>query len=246
MKIFTLLSLISLPYALFGQLRISLESGITNTLYNDVRVPNDPNNLGTYFSFTEDFEKENPVAFLRLEITYLLNEKHLFEFTGAPLQINYNSPKLDTFNFAGQTFANEDLYGVYKFNTYRLSYRYRFINRPKFTLDAGATVLLRDAKIALIQNDREAKDTDLGVVPLLSFEMNYAPFNPLSFQLKGDALVGPSGRAEDIFAGLIYTLPNERWNLKGGYRIIEGGADVNQVYNFAMFQFADVGLQYRW
>jgi|GEM_PF-4413361 len=35
---------------------------------------------------------------------------------------------------------------------------------------------------------------------------------------------------------------DNRLDLKAGYRVIEGGADVDQVYNFAFFHFADFGI----
>jgi hypothetical protein len=112
------------------------------------------------------------------------------------------------------------------------------------TFDLGLSLLVRDARIAVSQNDVMAEDTDLGFVPLISFDLNYSATDKLSLVLKGDALVGPQGRAEDIFGGILYDIIPDDLELKLGYRFIEGGADVDQVYNFAFIHFADIGLVY--
>lgn len=92
-----------------------------------------------------------------------------------------------------------------------------------------------------MSNDEE-EDNDLGYVPMLTFELMYNTSDTRSLFLKGDALVGPVGREENIFAEILYEVLDDFIQLKDGYRIIEGAADVNQVYNFAYFHFADFGL----
>lgn len=59
--------------------------------------------------------------------------------------------------------------------------------------------------------------------------------------LEGDALAAPQGRAEDVLLAATYRL-SDRFGLKAGYRILEGGADNDEVYNFALFNYASVGL----
>lgn len=243
MKYFSLfLFLFCLPLLAPAQLRISLESGLTFSQYNDVQVPNGDVAAGTRFSLSDDFTPDQAQPFLRLELAYLIKQRHMIELTAAPLILQFQNSTLDSINFAGTTFSGVGIDGRYEFNTYRASYRYRFIQKPKFTLDAGLSLLVRDARIALSQNDLLADDVDLGFVPLISFELQYRPTDKLSIMLKGDALVGPQGRAEDIFGGLLYTLLQDRLQLKAGYRFIEGGADVEQVYNFAFIHFVDLGL----
>jgi len=237
--------LLLLPIILNAQIRISLESGSVTTGYNDVRVPNGDQNAGTLFSFTDDFESDESVIFFRGELAYTINNKHTLEATAVPLTRNYNINTDREINFAGNSFQGEGITGSYQFNTYRFSYRYRLVNRAKFKFDLGASLLVRDARIALTQSGLTSDDTDLGYVPLVSFELDYAPTEKLSILLKGDALVGPVGRAEDVFAGILYDVYKDRLQLKAGYRIIEGGADVDQVYNFALFHFVDVGVVFR-
>ena len=230
---------------LWAQLSLTAESGLVFNTYNDVRVPNAPDNQGSLFSLTDDFTPELPGPFLRFEAAYLIKDKHTVELQAVPLAVNYNSFTGDSVAFAGTTFRGDGITGRYEFNTYRASYRYRFVDRQQFKLDVGATVLIRDARIAVAQNGVEAEDTDLGFVPLLSVYMQYWPAPKFALILKGDAIAGsPQGRAEDVFVGaLVGIYQNDLW-LKAGYRIVEGGANVDQVYNFALVQFFDVGLTY--
>ena len=51
-------------------------------------------------------------------------------------------------------------------------------------------------------------------------------------------------RAEDIFVGLGY-LVRPQFTLKAGYRILEGGADVDSVYNFALVHYLCLGAVLR-
>ncbi|HKK75317.1 MAG TPA: hypothetical protein VJ953_09615 [Saprospiraceae bacterium] len=244
MRSSSLVFLMLFPFYALGQFSIGVESGLTFSQYNDVRVPNGDSERGTLFSLHNDFTPQAS-AFIRVELAYLLKDKHSFELTAAPLQLTYEEAELETIRFANTTFSGAGIDGKYEFNTYRFSYRYRLVDRPKVVFDVGASLLLRDARIALRQNNLEAEDTDLGFVPLISFNFKYAPTTKLALLLKGDALVGPQGRAEDIFGGILYDLSDQGLQLKAGYRFIEGGADVDQVYNFAFIHFADLGLVYR-
>lgn len=226
-----------------AQLRVAVESGFAFNQYNDVRTPNGDVDRGTFFSLSSDFKPQAVNPFVRAEISYTVIDRHDIQITAAPLQLKYESYKNQVIDFAGRTFSGDDITGYYKFNTYRLSYRYNVVRKEKIRFGIGATVLLRDARIALEQGGRVAEDTDLGAVPLISFNLVYSPIEKLSILLKGDALVTPQGRAEDIFLGVTYDII-DALELKAGYRIIEGGSGVPQVYSYAFFHFADVGLVY--
>ena len=233
-----------LSFSIHAQLKIDIESGLIFSQKNDVRVPNGDQNVGTLFSLDDDFTPDQPAGFLRVEVSYLINERHTIELVAAPLKLEFEDSKLDVIDFGGKTFTGSGTNGLYEFNTYRAGYRYRFVQKPKLIFDVGLSLLVRDARIAISQNDLTADDTDLGFVPLISFNLNYSATEKLSLLLKGDALVGPQGRAEDIFGGILYDIIPDDLELKLGYRFIEGGADVDQVYNFAYIHFADIGLVY--
>ena len=63
----------------------------------------------------------------------------------------------------------------------------------------------------------------------------------MGFLLEGDALAAPQGRAEDVLAALTFKL-TDKITWKVGYRILEGGADNDEVYTFAMYHYATAGL----
>jgi hypothetical protein len=61
--------------------------------------------------------------------------------------------------------------------------------------------------------------------------------------IEADALAAKQGRAEDVTAAIYYQInPNARARI--GYRLLEGGADVESTYNFALFHYILVGLQF--
>jgi hypothetical protein len=66
-------------------------------------------------------------------------------------------------------------------------------------------------------------------------------FKCWSAYLSGDGLAGGPGRAFDFFLGGKVPL-SDNLSVKAGYRILEGGADVDEVYNFTLINFASVGL----
>jgi len=77
---------------------------------------------------------------------------------------------------------------------------------------------------------------------LISFGLDWNASDPLHVILDGDAAVGPAGRAEDVFLGLGWAFdPTARLTL--GWRILEGGADVDESRNFTMVDFASLGFR---
>jgi len=130
-----------------AQLKLSIESGYVTTQYNDVQVPNSDQASGTLFSLSDDFADEGSGVFIRAELAYLIGGRHTVELTAAPLTLGYESSTLSEINFAGTTFLGNNISGQYQFNTYRASYRYRLVDRSKFTFDIGASLLVRDARI---------------------------------------------------------------------------------------------------
>ena len=88
---------------------------------------------------------------------------------------------------------------------------------------------------------KSAEKTNLGFVPLINFSLVLNPKEKIIFTLNGDAIEGTQGRADDIFAGFEYSIIHPI-AIKLGYRILEGGANVDQVYNFSLIHYASVGV----
>jgi hypothetical protein len=221
-----------------GQASFDLETGAVGTGYNNVRIPGDQ---GTLFSLKDDLNSKTDF-FFRIRLNYTIKSRHTLSLLYAPLETvsNGNVP-FDIF-FEGVTFpANTDLKGTYKFNSYRLTYRYEIVLKPKFDFGLGLTVKIRDAKISLASAGLESEKANVGFVPLINFRMSWRPYEKFGILLEGDALAAPQGRAEDILIAATYRFSGHL-ALKAGYRILEGGADNDVVYNFALFNYASVGL----
>jgi hypothetical protein len=220
---------------------IEIEFGPVWQANNDVRIPG---NRGTLFRF-EDVTDSGPYAAGRLIIGWDIRKRHGLQFVAAPLRINGSGTFNEAVSFAGSSFAaGTSTEGSYKFDTYRLTYRYMFLDKNNWRLSAGATVLLRDAEIELQQNGVKASKSNVGIVPLLSLAAKWSLINRWTAIFDFEGLAGGPGRAFDVAIKLQYHLTDRVW-IGAGYRILEGGADNDDVYNFAWFNYALISLGYR-
>lgn len=217
---------------------IDVESGWAFAGYNDVRVPGDS---GTKFSLTDDLRTDS-APFIRFRIGRVVGEKHYVSGFVAPLRLSADGTLNKTVRFQDVVFeAGSDIEADYRFDSYRLTYRYRVWLSPPYQAWLGFTAKVRNAEVAVRSTERFSSLENTGFVPLFSFHFEWEPRQRWTAILEGDALAGGPGRAEDVFLGLAYDA-NDRWTIKGGYRILEGGADVDEAYNFALIHFASLGL----
>jgi hypothetical protein len=222
------------------QSSFDLETGAVGTGYNNVRIPGDQ---GTLFSLKNDLISKTEI-FFRLRASYTIKSRHNLSLLYAPLETNSSGRVQNDISFAGVTYpANTDLTGTYKFNSYRFTYRYDIVLKPKYEFGIGFTAKIRDAMISLASAGLESEKTNIGFVPIINFRMLWKPYEKLGFLLEGDALAAPQGRAEDVLIAATYRI-SDYFGLKAGYRLLEGGADNDEVYNFALFNYASVGLFY--
>lgn len=221
---------------------VRIEGGPVWQSRNDVQIPNDAS--GTRFSL-DDLVGSGPWPAARAYFTWRTGERHGLRVLVAPLEITGTGVPTQTIDFAGATYApGVPVEATYRFNSYRLSYRYRLHEGERWTWWAGFTAKVRDAKIALGQGATTSSKTDVGFVPLLHVagEFRFTPGWRLG--LDADALAGGPGRAEDVALTLGRDL-GDAWTLTAGYRTVEGGADVDEVYAFAWLHYAVVGLERR-
>lgn len=221
-----------------AQAVFDLEGGIVSTGYNDVRIPGGP---GTLFSLKDDLSAKEKF-FYRIRLNYTFNSRHTFSVLYAPLTtISTGTIPYDV-NFADVLFpANTELETTYKFNSYRLTYRYDIVKKPKLDFGLGLTAKIRDAGIALEATGLMGEKTNVGFVPIINFRLHWRFTENLGILLDGDALAAKQGRAEDVLIAATYKL-SEHFMIKGGYRILEGGGDGSEVYSFALFNYAALGL----
>jgi hypothetical protein len=240
---YILTTLILFTYALFSyaplkaQLVIDVEGGAVFTGYNNVRIPG---NTGTLFSLKDDL-KPKPAAFMRLRVGYTLGTRHTISLLYAPLTVISEGTFHNPVSFEGETFpAGGSVDAQYTFNSYRLTYRYDIIKKPRTEFGLGFTAKIRDAEIALERVEVSANKTNVGFVPIINFRFYYQMNEKLGLLLEGDALAAPQGRAEDVLLAATYKF-SEKVGIKAGYRILEGGADNDEVYNFSLFNYSAIG-----
>jgi len=239
-KVFLFLIFVNV-FSLQAQFRLEAEFGASFNTRNNVRYPNEENTTANLVDIPNQLGT-GQTAFLRLRASYTINDKHTISVLYAPLLFKYSGSFSSPVKFGNSIYTQNDNTEVsYKFNSYRLTYQYRIVDRKKIKLGLGLTGKIRDARIGFISGIKSDETTDLGFVPLINFRLDLYPTEKLIFTLNGDALVGPQGRAEDIFAGFEYSVIDPI-AIKVGYRILEGGADVGQVYNFSLIHYACFGV----
>ncbi|HDS01164.1 MAG TPA: hypothetical protein ENO22_07760 [candidate division Zixibacteria bacterium] len=237
-SILTLIILILAFSNLSAQWEIDLEFGPVFNGYNDVQIPNE---TGTRFSLTDDLSVD-PDFFFRTRVSFIIDGMHVISGFAAPLRLDAEGSVGKEILFEGTTFpANTELRGFYRFDSYRLTYRYNFIREPDLTIGLGFTAKVRDAEIRIESEDQIASKTNTGFVPLINFRIDWLFAERFGLLFAGDALAAPQGRAEDVILALKYHI-DENLALKSGYRILEGGADVDDAYTFALLHYISFGL----
>lgn len=208
--------------------------------YNTVAMPNLANDR---FSLSNEFDQNRIGTFSpRMEVELVYRRNH-FILTGSLLRKLYSTTLARPISYGGVEFeTGSSVDAIYRFNTYRFTYRYGVVDRPKFSLELGATILVRDALISLDSHSKANSLYDLGVVPLISYSIAWKPTPKVSIMSYGDAMALKIGRAEDIFVGVEYNFAPHVTGI-AGYRLLEGGGGPDKVYTFALFHFATLGVQ---
>lgn len=220
---------------------VEVEGGVFGFTRNDVR---DPGDTGTLFSFRL-LNAMGPDAYARVYGEFRTGERHTWRVLYAPLQISGTGSLPTSTFFVDATFApGVPTLGRYKFNNYRVNWRYTLNDTPGWRIQLGAGVLVRDARIELRQGELQAADPDLGFVPVVAFtaERRISPRTTFVFDIEG--LGSTQGRALDGSLKLTYDV-TPHWRVGGGYRGLEGGADVESVFTFAFIHYGLASVAYR-
>ncbi|MBM3331572.1 hypothetical protein FJY68_06930 [candidate division WOR-3 bacterium] len=221
---------------------VDVEAGPVFSGYNDVRIPG---NTGTLFSLTRDLKAQTAFAY-RVRVSKTFGDRHWVSVMVAPLRVESRGTLDRDVFFAGTLFQahGDDMKAPYRFDSYRLTYRYGFVRTHRFSLDLGLTAKIRDAEIRLSYMWVRlpwASKKNTGFVPIISFRANWSLSDRFGLVLDGDALGVPQGRAEDVTAALRVNF-GERVVARVGYRLLEGGTDADEIYGFALFHYAVAGV----
>lgn len=219
---------------------LEFEGGLWGVSRNDVRIPPA---TGTPYSLI-DLTGTGTTLHARLTATIALARRHHLRLVAAPVQTTGTGTFPSPVTFVDRTFGpNAATEGLYRFNTYRMGYRYTLRDTDTWHVEIGASLLIRDARIELRQGGASARDTDLGFVPLAAFGLTRRLSDRARLVVDVEGLGSKQGRAIDALGRIDVDL-SKHWTLGAGYRTIEGGADVARVYNFAWLHFGVVSLRY--
>lgn len=220
---------------------LEFETGAVWQSRNQIQIPN--SSEGTRFALT-DIQGNGPEAHRRVELTWNIAHRHSVRFVYAPLAFSGTGAFGMPVRFAGGSFAQGTAVdSEYKFDSYRLTYRYLLHESDRWRWRIGATAFIRDARVELRQQGVVASDSNVGVVPLLSTSVEYDFAPRWTALLDFDGLVSTQGRAIDAAVKIRYDL-TDTWYMTAGYRVFEGGAD-NDTYAFGWYNFALVSLGVR-
>ncbi|MES2524823.1 MAG: hypothetical protein V4617_19150 [Gemmatimonadota bacterium] len=222
---------------------LELEGGPAWQSYNDVEIPNDGS--ATRFSLSR-LAGNGPFPAGRAYVTWNVNDRHGLRVLVAPFSLTKTGVPDQAIRFAGASYlAGQPVEATYTFNSYRLGYRYRFRGTERATAWVGFTAKLRDAQVKLVQGATASQKDDVGFVPLLHLAGERRVGERWRLGLDADGLAGGPGRAVDAAVKLGYD-PSRRWTVNVGYRTLEGGADVDEVYSFAWLHYAVASVVVRW
>jgi hypothetical protein len=237
-----LLCLAAIPANSAPQFDLDLESGAVWNSKADVRIPNTG---GTFFSLSKDLGADDPRGFFRGRFTWHLGDRHDISVLYAPLQMDFQGQFNRPVRFAGTDFAaGAATSGAFRFDSYRLTYRYNVIQSERLVLGFGVTAKIRDAEVSLSQAGNSASDSNTGFVPLLNYRLLWRFSKPFSVLSEGDALGASQGHAIDASAAIQWHA-TENLAVRLGYRILDGGADSDTVYTFSRFHYSLLGVNYR-
>jgi hypothetical protein len=219
---------------------VAVELGPVAFARNDVRIPGD---VGSPFDM-RDIIGGGAEPFFRINGEWQVNGRHNVGFEIAPLEVTGTGSLPAETIFADSVFAAGPVVGEYQFNVYKVSYRYRLEQRGNWQWKIGVTGLVRDASVALRQGALYARDENVGFVPLLHADATRRLGRSWRLAFDFDGLAGGPGRAFDLSLKAIYDV-GEKWRIGAGYRLLEGGVDTDDVYNFAWANYLLLDLGYR-
>lgn len=235
------LSALFLTLTALGQDRLSLEveGGPAWQIRNDFAIPGDSGTLVR-------IEDHGPSLAARAALTWRMNDRWSFRFLAAPLSTESDYVASTPVVFQNTTFApGETLRVNYRFDSYRVSAIRRFDRGGRWSFRAGGTLKLRVAEIGMRGAVAEETKKNTGVVPLLYGGARLRLREDLALDFDADAAAAPQGRAIDAILRAEKLVSDRTW-IYVGTRMLEGGADNDEVNTFATFTYLVGGLRVTW
>lgn len=215
---------------------LELETGLTSTRYNSARIPKA---TGTDINLAAVIGKSWR-GFGRVSLAYEDRGRGTWKLLYAPFRQSgvgtLGGPTL----FGGQVFGAGLVTANYQFDSYRLTYR-----KPwKSGWSIGGTLKVRDAEIRLQQGATSRAERNTGWVPLLHVHGEGVLAPGWRYEVEIDGLAGGPGRAIDLSIRALRPIGAGATAFVG-FRVLEGGADVPRVRNYAWVNYVTVGVTIR-
>lgn len=223
-----------------SDLRLDLELLAASQGRNVAQVPN--TTAGSRFAI-DGLTGSGPFFVPRVELQWSAGERSEWRILLAPLSLQGQGNAKEIVRFRGTTFAAGPLDARYEFNSWRATWRWRWIDREDLRVKVGFTAKVRDASIRLRQGALAAQKDNTGFVPLLHASFERPIDSHWRWEGDIDALAGGPGYAIDAGLRLSRQI-SPQWRIAGSVRFLDGGADNDEVYAFA--RFTSVGVALRW
>lgn len=227
------LTSIGLTQEISNRWTLDFETGLSSSRYNSARVPNPG---GTDVNLASVLGR-NWRPFGRVALAYRDASQGTWKVLYAPFRQTGTGVLTGPTSFAGQTFAPGSVNAGYQFDSYRLTYRKPW--RGNWSL--GATLKVRAAQIRLVQGGTVGAERNVGLVPLLHVFGSGSLTNDIGYEIEMDGLAGGPGRAIDLSFRATKNLGPKATGFVG-LRVLEGGADVPKVKNFAWVSYLTAGV----
>jgi hypothetical protein len=226
------------PAAAGSRVRLDIEAGPAWQTRNDFAVPGDTGSRAS-------LDASGAVGAFRATLIWDFAERWSARALVAPLATDTAFTPDSPFLFNDETFpADTSLDVHYRFDSFRMSLFYRFRPSGRWSFRAGGTLKLRKAMIQVSGGGQSSTRDDTGIVPLFYGGARYEGGGPLAVDFELDALGAPQGRAIDFSTRGEWRL-SESLSAYLGYRILDGGADNDEVYTFATFHYLLAGVEVR-
>ena len=223
-----------------SDVHLAVEGGAAWQTRNDFRIPGD---RGTLVKLA-DYD-QGPVPVFRATLSWDFGTHQSLRLLAAPLRVETTFIPTKPVVFQELIFpSGRPIDSTYVFNSYRLTWYWRFAPRGKWAFRLGGTLKVRAAEIGLGSTPGNSVKENLGVVPLVYGFARYQASDRIALEAEFDALAAPQGRAEDVSVKAVLRL-SDSVEADIGYRLLEGGADNEKVYTFAFFHYAVAGIRIR-
>lgn len=167
--------------------------------------------------------------------------RHAFSALFAPTYLRYTGTLGSGTGFGGSSYGDRSVNLDYRLTSYRLTYRYNIFNSERFIAGLGVTAKFRNAVVKVSDGSVTTEKSSFGFQPLLNVYINGWVTDHVGIIVEGDAFGLSNWRTEDVFVGLGYR-PFQNLTFKGGYRIMEGGSSLTDLYNFSLVNYVGLGV----